>query len=217
MGPLEERLISQLHRSVWEDVRIGRQTLVQYIAVLVSVLAVMGWGLKGACPNYTCSGPCPDRLLLATLVSQGALLWILFITIEGAYQYRVSQAISSAIERNHASEVFPKEASCACKRILPPGYYLFPPKFNLPELFQINFWAFYALFLSLPLIEAYFIRHAPHCRLTVVIAALLDILGLSLVAIQKFCKTFSGCCSKSCGSQEDALIALAVFAPFFVP
>ncbi|MHB2026270.1 MAG: hypothetical protein ACYCPQ_06485 [Elusimicrobiota bacterium] len=202
----ENKLILQLHQSVWESTRIWQQNIVQYVAILVSVGAVMGWGLQ--CPG--------QRLFLATLVSQGAFLWILFITIEGAYQYRVAQAISSTIERNHAPGIFPtNQILCSDKRILPQAYYKFPTQFGMPELFLINFWTFYAFFLSLPLVDAYFFNGHEFCHNLLPVTAVILLLGFSLICLQEFSGPCLICCDGSCGSKTEACLAVIVFAPFF--
>ena len=127
-NPQRFEIVKELHRSVWDDIRSWHRSVIECVAVLVTVTAVMGYALGHN-----------EHVFLATVVSQLAFIWILLVIIEAGHKYRVAQAISSNIEAEYA---------CGLKGILPSSFS--KPGYGLPEIYKVHTIIFGIYFSFLP-------------------------------------------------------------------
>lgn len=168
-------IIDELHSNLWANVRNWQSNIVQYLLVLISIIGIEISGL------YYNDG---EFLFYTTVASQIALIWILFVIMESAHQYRVFQRISANIERDHAGGL---------KGILPTSF--INPKHNLPEIYWIHFALFYIYLIFVSIL--YFCRGKDKTCWNCAIIAVILFIGLVLPHI------YFSCCR---GRKFDRLI-----------
>lgn len=110
-------IVSQLHQSVWQNVRTEKSSMVQYLATLVSVGALLGYGNNAVQSN-------PNMWSLCVLSAQLIFLWIMIVIVENGYAYRLYQSLSIKVEKSYASEL---------DKVFPKGYQEF--KCELPDIY----------------------------------------------------------------------------------
>lgn len=130
---LPNHLIAQLHQSIWEGIRGWEKNIIQYIIILITIIAIVGYAFFNIEEKAYLIFP-------ATIVSQLALLWILLINREAAYQYRSLQAISARIEKE-----FPE-----LSKFIPESYR--KVTFKKPDIYNIHAWSFFILLFLLNLL-----------------------------------------------------------------
>lgn len=153
-------IANNLYNSVWSSIRSWHRGMIECIAILVTVTAVMAYALA-----------CNKHVFLATIVSQLAFIWIILVIIEAGHNYRTLQAISSNIERKYA---------CGLQEILPPSF--LRPGHNLPEVYKVHFIAFGIYFSFLPWVYVHWAR-TTDCPVELDVALRLGVAGIILALL----------------------------------
>lgn len=147
-------LVDELYQSIWAGTRAHESNIVQYIAGLISVIAVEVWGLQHQ-----------EFLLWTTVIAQVAMLWILFVTVESGYKYRVFQGISNRIEKMpygaELAKVLPQGNSNGNEKKSKGSYS--HPKSELPEMYRFHCVLFTVLLIIVTALFFYFDSEAVFC------------------------------------------------------